>query len=31
VAIPLFAIQNCNANWERAQEFLPERWLQVMD
>ncbi|KAL6749929.1 cytochrome P450 [Haematococcus lacustris] len=29
VGIPLYAIQNADANWERAAEFLPERWMKV--
>jgi hypothetical protein len=29
VAIPLYCIQNSSHNWDRASEYLPERWLQV--
>ncbi|GFH19139.1 uncharacterized protein HaLaN_16041 [Haematococcus lacustris] len=29
VGIPLYAIQNADANWERAAEFLPERWMKM--
>ena len=29
VATPLFAIQNTVHNWERPEEFMPERWLDV--
>eukprot|EP00878_Enallax_costatus_P004731 GHUV01004980.1.p1 GENE.GHUV01004980.1~~GHUV01004980.1.p1 ORF type:complete len:543 (+),score=147.42 GHUV01004980.1:709-2337(+) len=29
VGTPLFAIQNTVHNWERPEEFMPERWLDV--
>jgi cytochrome P450 len=29
VGTPLFAIQNCAANWEKPDDFIPERWLDV--
>lgn len=29
VATPLFAIQNTVHNWERPEDFMPERWLDV--
>lgn len=29
VGTPLFAIQNSIHNWERPEEFMPERWLDV--
>eukprot|EP00879_Flechtneria_rotunda_P009548 GHRR01009994.1.p1 GENE.GHRR01009994.1~~GHRR01009994.1.p1 ORF type:complete len:439 (+),score=146.14 GHRR01009994.1:585-1901(+) len=29
VGTPLFAIQNTVHNWERPDEFMPERWLDV--
>jgi cytochrome P450 len=29
VGTPLFAIQNTIHNWERPEEFMPERWLDV--
>uniref|UniRef100_A0A383W692 Cytochrome P450 n=1 Tax=Tetradesmus obliquus TaxID=3088 RepID=A0A383W692_TETOB len=29
VGTPLFAIQNSSHNWDRPEEFIPERWLDV--
>eukprot|EP00882_Tetradesmus_deserticola_P015170 GHRQ01016154.1.p1 GENE.GHRQ01016154.1~~GHRQ01016154.1.p1 ORF type:complete len:527 (+),score=223.12 GHRQ01016154.1:158-1738(+) len=29
VGTPLFAIQNSSHNWEKPEEFIPERWLDV--
>jgi cytochrome P450 len=29
VATPLFAIQNTIHNWDKPEEFIPERWLDV--
>jgi cytochrome P450 len=29
VGTPLFAIQNCAANWDKPDDFIPERWLDV--
>ena len=29
VHMPITAVQNCRANWERPEAFLPERFLEV--
>ncbi|KAL6749937.1 cytochrome P450 [Haematococcus lacustris] len=29
IGVPLFAIHNSDANWERPTEFIPERWDKV--